>query len=119
MNTQDIAEAFSGHRFAEVYEYLATDVQWVLPGQAAINGKDDVIAACESSSADMAQLASSEFSRFVCVAGDRLAAVDAVGRYVRRDGTVDVVSSADIYEFDPDGRVTTITSYAVQLDAST
>jgi hypothetical protein len=27
-----------------------------------------------------------------------------------------VVSSADIYEFDADGLVTTITSYAVELD---
>ena len=119
MNTQEIAEAFSGHRFAEVYEHLATDVLWVLPGQTDISGKADVVAACESSAADMAQLARSEFSRFVCVANDRLAAVDAVGRYVGEDGTVAVVSSADIYEFDADGRVTTITSYAVELGTST
>jgi ketosteroid isomerase-like protein len=119
LKTQEIAEAFSGHRFAEVYEHLATDVEWVLPGQGGISGKDDVVAACEASAADMAQLASSEFSRFVCVASDRLAAVDAVGRYVGKDGTVTVVSSADIYEFDADGRVTTITSYAVELGAST
>jgi hypothetical protein len=30
--------------------------------------------------------------------------------------SVSVVSSADIYEFDGDGLVTTITSYAVELD---
>jgi gamma-glutamylcyclotransferase (GGCT)/AIG2-like uncharacterized protein YtfP len=66
----------------------------------------------------MAQLASSEFSRFVSVASDRVAAVDAVGRYVSSDGSVSVVSSADIYEFDEQGLVATITSYAVELDAS-
>ena len=119
MDTQQIAEAFSRHRFSEVYDHLAADVRWVLPGHDGINGKHDVIAACESSFADMAQLASTEFSRFVSVASDRLAAVDAVGRYVSHDGTVSVVSSADIYEFDADGRVTTITSYAVELGAST
>lgn len=27
-----IAEAFSGHRFAEAYEHLADDVVWVMPG---------------------------------------------------------------------------------------
>ena len=33
------------------------------------------------------------------------------------DGSVSVVSSADVYEFDGEGQVTTITSYAVELDA--
>jgi hypothetical protein len=33
MNTQQIAEAFSGHRFAETYDHLAVDVRWVLPGR--------------------------------------------------------------------------------------
>jgi hypothetical protein len=34
MNSKQIAEAFSGHRFTEVYEYLAPTVRWSLPGQA-------------------------------------------------------------------------------------
>lgn len=117
MDSQRIAEAFSGHRFTETYDHLAADVRWVLPGQAAVEGRTDVVAACGSASAEMAQLATTEFSRFVSVAGDRVAAVDAVGRYVGRDGSVSVVSSADIYEFDGEGLLTTITSYAVELDA--
>src|SRR4051794_6701999 len=117
MNPLQIAEAFSGHRFPETYDHLAADVSWVLPGQATIEGRDAVVAACTSSADEMAQLASAEFRRFVSVAGDRVAAVDAVGRYVSEDGSVSVVSSADIYEFDDDGRVRVITSYAVELDA--
>ncbi len=117
VNTKDIAEAFSSHRFTETYDHLAAEVRWVLPGQATIAGKDAVIAACTASTAEMADLATTEFSRFVSVAGDRIAAVDAIGRYVGRDGDISVVSSADIYEFDGDGLLTTITSYAVELDA--
>ena len=48
----------------------------------------------------MAELASVEFSRFDSVAGDRLAVIDADARYESPDGSVSVVSSADIYEFD-------------------
>ena len=81
-----------------------------------IEGTEAVVAACNASAVEIAQLASTEFSRFVSVAGDRVAAVDAVGRYVSPDGSVSVVSSADIYEFDDDGLVTTITSYAVELN---
>ena len=115
MDPLEFAEAFSGHRFAETYAALAPDVRWVLPGQDGIVGKDAVVAACESSSQDMAQLASTEFTRFVSVGGARVAAVDAIGRYVLADGSVTVVSSADIYEFDADGLASTITSYAVEL----
>jgi ketosteroid isomerase-like protein len=116
MNTKQIAEAFSGHRFEEAYDYLAEDVRWVLPGQTTIEGKAAVVEACNSSAAEMAKLTSATFSRFVSVADDRIAAIDAVGRYVSPDGSVSVVSSADVYEFDGEGQVTTITSYAVELD---
>ena len=116
MNTKQIAEAFSGHRFAETYDHLAADVRWVLPGQITIEGKSAVVDACNSSEAEMAELASAEFTRFVSVADDRVAAIDAVGRYVSADGSVSVVSSADVYEFDGDVHVTSITSYAVELD---
>jgi hypothetical protein len=116
MDSKQIAEAFSGHRFAETYDHLAVDVRWVLPGQTIIEGKSAVIDACASAATRMAELTSTEFSRFVSVADDRVAAIDAVGRYLSPDGTVSVVSSADIYEFDGDGQVTTITSYAVELE---
>ena len=52
-----IAEAFSGHRFTEVHDHLAPDVRWVLPGRNAIEGKTAVVSACDSSAAEMAQLA--------------------------------------------------------------
>lgn len=115
MDQRQIAEAFSGHRFGETYEHLHADVRWVLPGHPPIEGKHAVVEACEASAAHMAQLAGTGFTRFVSVAQERVAAVDAVGRYEARDGTVSVVSSADVYEFDDAGLVTTITSYAVEL----
>jgi ketosteroid isomerase-like protein len=112
-----VAEAFSRHRFADVYDRLSRQVQWISPGGETLTGKEAVIAACDSSSAELSQLARTEFSRFVAVGDDRVAAVDAVGHYVSHDGTTSVVSSADIYEFDADGLITTITSYAVELAA--
>jgi hypothetical protein len=88
-------------------------------GQTTIEGKSAVIETCKSSAAEMAGFAFVEFSRFVSVGDDRGAAIDAVGRYVSGDGSVSVVSSADIYEFDDHGRLVTITSYAVELDGQT
>jgi SnoaL-like domain len=117
MKPQELAEAFSSHRFEETYDRLAEDVRWVLVGEATVEGKSAVIDACRASLAAFDELASVEYTRFVSVSSSSLAAVDAVSRYVGQDGSTTSVSSADIYEFDHAGRITAITSYAVELDA--
>ena len=76
---------------------------------------DDRVTPSTADIADDSQLESTEFTRFVSVADDRNAAVDVVARYISSDGSVSCVSSADIYETDDNGRITTITSYAVEL----
>jgi len=116
-DTQQISEAFSGHRFTATYEHLSDEVRWELDGELVIKGKDAVVAACESSTAEMTKLTSIEFSHFESIAGDRLAVVGAEARYEDPGRSVSVVSSADVYEFDGEGKVTSIRSYAVELDA--
>jgi ketosteroid isomerase-like protein len=113
---RETAEAFSGHRFRDAYDVLAPDVRWTSVGQGTVTGRQAVVDACE---ATLAELASTtvEFVRFVVVADDGAAAVDVVGRYVDADGEVAAVSSCDVYEF-TGGLLTTLTSYAVELDPS-
>jgi ketosteroid isomerase-like protein len=111
---RETAEAFSGHRFPDAYGALAPDVRWTSVGQGTVTGRQAVVDACEATLAELATT-TVEFVRFVVVADDVAAAVDAVGRYTDADGEVGVVSSCDVYEF-TDGVLTTITSYAVDLD---
>ena len=115
MDAREIAEAFSGHRFEEAIPHLDPTVRWVLPGQGSIEGRDAVVEACRSSAAEMAVLAVHEQVRLVSVSDGSVAVVDAVSRYVDHDGGESFVSSADIYEFDDQGRVVVITSYAVEV----
>jgi ketosteroid isomerase-like protein len=118
MNTpREIAEAFSGHRFRDAYAALSDDVRWTSVGEGVVTGRPAVVDACEATLAELATT-TVEFSRFVVAADGDVAAVDVVGRYVDPDGATSVVSSCDIYEF-RNGLVTTITSYAVELDLET
>lgn len=110
-----IAEAFSRHRFSEAFAHLAPDVRWVPVGQPTIEGKAAVIEACESTMTELTGV-TTEFTRFVSVAGADAVAVDVIARYVEGNGDTSVVSSCDIYEFTGDS-ITTITSYAVELPA--
>lgn len=108
------AEAFSGHRFADAYDQLADDVDWVIPGQPGVTGRAAVVETCEQTLAALAQTRM-ETLRFLVVPGPTAVAVDSVTRYTDPDGSVSVVSSSDFYEF-RDGLVVGITSYAVELD---
>ncbi len=111
---REIAEAFSRHRFRDVYPALAEEVVWTSRGGGpTLRGRQAVIDACEESLAGLAD-ASVDFRRVVVAADDRAAAVDVVARYVEGD-EVSVVSSCDVYEF-ADGAVVAITTYAVELD---
>ena len=113
---RDVAEAFSRHRFRDVYDALAPDVVWTAVGQARMDGRQAVVDACETTLAELASTAV-EFTRFVSVADADVAAVDVVARYTAPDGGLSVVSSCDVYEF-RDGAVTAITSYAVELEGT-
>jgi ketosteroid isomerase-like protein len=111
---RQFAEAFSGHRFRDAYAILAPDVRWTSVGEGVVTGRQAVVDVCEATLAELSS-GTAQFLRFLVIAdGDRVA-VDAVGRYVDAEGGVSVVSSCDIYEF-RDGALTSITSYAVELD---
>ena len=108
-----VAEAFSGHRFADAYPALADDVRWELVGEETLVGRQAVIDACEATLAELGQ-GSAEFLRFVVVADGDHAAVDTVTRYTDAEGRVGSVSSCDVYEF-RDDRLVAVRSYAVEL----
>jgi ketosteroid isomerase-like protein len=109
-----LAAAFSGHRFREVYPALAPDVRWTSVGSGTISGRQAVVDACEETLAALAGT-TTEFPRFVVIGDGDAVAVDVVGRYSDADGSLSVVSSCDVYAF-ADGAITSITSYAEELD---
>lgn len=110
---QQVAEAFSSHRFREVYDYLHPQVRWTLVGAARLAGRDQVIHACEESLTQLAR-STTQFVRFKTVAGPDAVAVDTIARYVDAKWQTSFVSSCDVFEF-VHGALTSITSYMVEI----
>lgn len=110
---EEVAEAFSSHRFAEAYPVLASHVRWNLVGGSPLDGRDAVIEACEASAGFLSQM-TTEFRRFKVVVGSDAVAIDSLAEYVDADGKTSVVSSCDIYEFE-NGVLSAITSYTVEV----
>jgi len=112
MDMAALAEAFSRHRFAEVYPHLAEDVRWDLIGDRQVVGRAEVVATCEQTAGYLAT-ATTDFRRFRVVTGGDSVVVDSEAEYVDEDGST-VVASCDLYDF-AGGRLTAIRSYTVQL----
>lgn len=109
----EVAEAFSGHRFTQVYPQLSDDVRWTILGNRTIVGKAAVIATCDESAAYLATV-TTEFSRFKLVVGEDIVVVDSRAAYVDAEGTKTTIASCDVYEF-VDDSLAEITSYTVDL----
>lgn len=110
----DLAEAFSRHRFAEVFPHLAPTVRWEIVGGTVLDGRDAVIAACEESAAFLAGV-TTEFTAFRLVVGATTVVVDSRATYRGADGDASTVASCDLYDVDDSGALAAITSYTVEL----
>ena len=111
---EEVAHAFSSHRFEEALPYLAADIVWSLVGDEPVLGRDDVERLCRKTAAYL-QDVTTEFQRFRTVVGGDSVVVDSLARYVEAGGPVSVVASCDIYDF-VDGRITEIVSYTVEIN---
>jgi DNA-binding IclR family transcriptional regulator len=111
---QEVAEAFSRHRFSEVYPFLHPDVTWTLVGAAKLQGHQQVVQACENALAELSRT-TQQFLRFKTIANADAVAVHAVTRYVDARWNSSIVSSCDLYDFSR-GHLTAITSYTAEVE---
>ena len=113
LSREAIAEAFSGHRFADAYPHLVEEVRWNLVGADTLTGRQAVVDACEGTLRELAQTAT-RFPKFRTIVGADAVVVDSVGEYQAPDGSTSTVASCDIFDFAGDS-VVGITSYTTEL----
>jgi len=114
LTAEEIARAFSGHQFRAAYPFLADAVTWDIAGAERLDGREAVIAACESSAAYLSE-AKTEFRRFRVLGGADWVVIDSLAEYTDPDHATSVVASCDIYRF-TDGMLAEITSYNIGLN---
>lgn len=113
LTPEEVAQAISGHRFAEAYPYLAPDVRWVLAGGPTRIGREAVVEACEATARELVDV-STRFTKFKTIADADSVVIDSLSEYEDTDGSMTVVASCDIYDFDHNELVE-ITSYTVEV----
>jgi ketosteroid isomerase-like protein len=115
MTPDQIADAFSSHRFPDAAPHLAPDVRWRNVGGDDLAGRDAVLGRCEEL-ARYLETVTTSFSEFRTLPGGEHVVVESVASYAEAGGDVSMVASCDVYRF-AGGRVAAITSYNVELSA--
>ena len=113
---EDIATAFSRHRFEDAYPYLADDVRWNQVGREQVKGKDAVRAACDATANALAGV-EMIVHRFDVRVTETFVVIESVTTYREEDDQKSVVASCDIYDFST-GLLVEITSYTIELQAA-
>jgi limonene-1,2-epoxide hydrolase len=113
---REVAEAFSQHRFEDTYDHMAENVSWAAVGGSITRGRDAVIAACDEASGELVDVGTT-FIRLRTIEATDCVVIDSEAEYVDPNDDRSHVASCDIYDF-VDGRLASITSYAVELPAT-
>jgi ketosteroid isomerase-like protein len=113
LSTEEIARAFSSHRFEVALPYLLDDVVWEVVGGEDLSGKRAVTNACTALGEELTDVETT-FDRIRAVVAAECVVIDSIARYLARDGSLSTVASCDIYDF-AEGLITRIRSYNVEL----
>ena len=116
LTTDQIAAAFSSHRFSEAYPSLSTNVRWNSVGGEVLEGRDAVIAKCDDLAQYLATVVT-RFSHLETTAGADHVVVESVATYTESNGEVSTVASCDIYRFAGD-QIMAIASYNIEIAPS-
>lgn len=113
MTHKQIAEAFSKGNFELTYPYLADNVQWTVVGEDYFDGKKSVMDNC-GQVAGYFKSVTTDFKTINIIADNNRVAVSGTAEFIRDDKRVNFVSACDVYEFNDNNELQTITSYCIQ-----
>ena len=114
LDINQIAEAFSTHRFAAAYPHLSDNIIWNILGDEVLKSREAVIIKCEESAKYLATV-STTFTKLRITRAELYIMVESVAEYKDNESQTSSVASCDIYQFS-DERLVEITSYNIELN---
>ena len=114
LNIYQIAEAFSSHRFAVTYPYMADEIKWNIVGREELMGREAVIDKC-AEAAKFLETVSTTFTKLKINRAETCVIVEGAAQFQDQENQTSSVASCDVYQFS-DERLVEITSYVIELN---
>jgi ketosteroid isomerase-like protein len=112
MTKTEIAEAFSNGAFDKVYEYIAADAEWTVVEEDKFIGKQAIVENCEQVGSYF-KTVSTNFEILNIIADGNKVVINGTAEFLRGNIRVAFVSACDLYVFNENNQIQSITSYCI------
>jgi len=117
MTKRQIAELFSGGKFANTYAYLSDNIEWNVFGEKILKGKKALIDDCDQTARYFASV-TTNFKTYHVIEDGNTIAINGRAEFIRNGKTVAIVNACDVYEFDDLRILQKIYSYCINENGS-
>lgn len=114
LNIDQIAEAFSRHRFVVIYPYMADEIKWNIVGREELMGRGAVIDRCDKS-AKFLETVSITITKLKINRAETFVVVEGAAQFQDQENQTSSVASCDVFQFS-DERLVAITSCVIELN---
>jgi SnoaL-like domain len=113
MTKTAIAKAYSIGEFNKTYPFLSENAVWTIVEEDHFIGKQAIIRQCDQVGKYF-QSVKTDFKTLNIITEGNKVVINGTAEFIRDNKRVSFVSACDIYEFDDNNQIQTITSYCIQ-----
>jgi len=113
MTKTEIANAFSNGEFEKTNPFISENAVWTIVEEDSFNGRLAILAQCEQISNYFKSVTTDFKTQHIITEGNKVV-INGTAVFSRDDKRISFVSACDIYEFDDNNQIITITSYCIQ-----
>jgi ketosteroid isomerase-like protein len=112
MTKSEIAQAFSHGDFEKCFAYLIDQTTWDTPGEQMLKGRDEIESLCQNVKAYFYSV-TTNFQQINLIESANCVAINGTAEFIRDAKRVSFVYSCDVYVFDANNSIASITSYCI------
>lgn len=118
MTKSEIAQAFSHSDFEKCFAYLTDSTTWNTPGEQNLKGREEIESFCKNVKAYFDSV-TTNFEQIHIIENANCVAINGTAEFIRDGKRISFVSSCDVYEFNSDHTILSISSYCITERTST
>lgn len=109
----EIAKAFSNGEFEKTYKFISDNAEWTVIEEDKFIGKQAILDNCEQVG-NYFKSVTTDFKMLNIIADENKVVINGTAEFTRENKRISFVSSCDIYEFNENNQIQSITSYCIQ-----
>jgi hypothetical protein len=109
----EIAKAFSNGEFERTYAFISDAAEWTVVGEDKFAGKRAIIDNCEKVGGYFRSV-QTDFRTINIISEGNKVAMNGTAEFFRDGKRVSLMSACDVYVFNKDRQIESITSYCIQ-----